>query len=104
MSNNSLHNYSNQTSTSEESLASWIANHIISPLQAYFLPVLVGFTVISNILVIAIFITCKDVTKRIKSSIRVYYIATAIGDITVCLAIHLSLFLGAEYFCFTLYE
>ena len=92
-------NNSNQISTLlqfglEFYVASWIDNHIIYPFIAYCLPVLLSFTILTNIVVILIFIKCKDVNKRIKPSMRVYYIATAIGDVLVCIPFHLTFFLG----------
>lgn len=72
----------------------WIQIHIVHPFEAYILPGLLIFTILDNVLVLLIFIFCKNVTKHLKSSIRVYYVATAIGDIIVCFPVHLTYFLG----------
>lgn len=72
----------------------WIQIHIIYPIEAFILPIFVFLSIFNNALILIIFISSKDVVKRIKSSIRVYYIATAIGDIIVCIPVHLTYFLG----------
>lgn len=101
MSNNLFHNISHQTTTLSQLTAeinyNWIQRNIIYPIEGYILPIFVLFTIINNVLVLIIFIASKDVTKRIKSSIRVYYIATAIGEILVCIPFHLTYFLGIMF-------
>lgn len=88
------------TQLTVENNNNWIQVHIIYPIEGYFLPEFVILTIINNFLILTIFIACKDVTKRIKSSIRVYYIATAIGEIFVCIPVHLTFFLGVMFFSF----
>lgn len=83
-----------QTSTIFKRNYNWLQIHIIYPIEAYVLPAFIILTIINNILVLIIYITSKDVTKRIKSSIRVYYITTAIGDIIAIIPLHLTFFLG----------
>ena len=79
-------------------LVNWITSHITNPFVAYCIPVLIVFTILNNVLVIVIFITSKDVSKHIKPSIRVYYIATSIGDVIVCIPFHLTFFLGTMHY------
>ena len=76
----------------------WILNNIIYPIEAYVLPVLVVLAVVNNVLVLIIFITSKDVTKHTKQSIRIYYVATAVGDMFASIPFHLTFFLGTNPF------
>ena len=80
--------------SSIDTITNWVSYHIIYPIDAYILPVLVVLTIGNNVLVLIIFITSKDVTKHTKQSIRIYYIATAIGDAFVPIPMHFTYFLG----------
>lgn len=85
--------------------SNWYSFHIFYPILAYFLPVGILLAVINNLLVLLIFISRKNVNRHIKPSIRVYYIATAIGDIIVCFPVLLFYFLGKlQHFIFTVYN
>ena len=75
----------------------WIRNNILGPILAYFLPIAVFITIINNIIVLIIFFLSKDISKGLTPSIRVYYIATAIADIIVCLPVHFSYFIGIAF-------
>ena len=75
-------------------ITSWIANYMLNPILAYFLPVAVTLTIVNNSFVITIFIFSQNVSRRITPSIRVYYLVTAFADIIVCLPIHLTYVLG----------
>ena len=81
-------------------LIKWVSYNIIYPIEAYILPVFVVLAIGNNILVLIVFITSKDVTKHTKQSIRIYYIATAIGDIFASIPFHLTYFLGTNAFRF----
>ena len=94
MSNYSFENYSLQILV--ETTTNWILYHIVYPIEAYVLPVLVVLTIVNNVLVLIIFITSKDVTKHLKQSIRIYYIATAVGDAFVPIPFHFTYFLGTH--------
>ena len=97
MNNSFRFNQSQTLSTlpsSIDTLTNWLLYHIIFPIEAYILPVLVALTIGNNILILIIFITRKDVTKHTKQSIRIYYIATAIGDAFVPIPLHFTYFLG----------
>ena len=74
--------------------SSWYSFHIFYPIVAYFLPIGILLDIINNLLVLLIFGSRKNVNRHIKPSIRVYYIATAIGDIIVCFPVLLFYFLG----------
>ena len=98
-----MNNYSfhfNQTqsfsylSSSIDIITNWLIHHIIYPIEAYIIPVLVVLAIGNNIIVLIIFISSKDVTKHTKQSIRIYYIATAIGDMFASIPFHLTFFLG----------
>ena len=111
--NTKISSISNNTNALSETndlvrITSWINYYILSPINAYFLPIAVILTIINNSLVITIFLFSKDVSGRITPSIRVYYLVTAFADIIVCLPMHLTSFLGKHlrvYFCTsTLYE
>lgn len=75
-------------------ITTWISNYLLNPILAYFLPIAVFLTIVNNVLVITIFSCSREVTRRITPSIRVYYLATAIADIIVCIPIHLTYFVG----------
>ena len=97
MSNSFLAN-SSQTLTyipsSIDAITNWLAYHIIYPNEAYIIPVLVFLAIWNNVLVLLVFITSKDVAKLTKQSIRIYYIAMAVGDAFVPIPFHLTYFLG----------
>ena len=100
MNNYSFRSNSSQTlpylpsSIDTNTITNWLAYHIIYPIEAYILPILVVLAIGNNVLVFIIFITSKDVTKLTKQSIRIYYIATAIGDAFVPIPFHFTYFLG----------
>lgn len=98
----SFQNKTNLTSGIPQQLAgsrinNWIQINLLYPFAGYILPELVFLTIVNNVLVLIIFITSKNVKQRVKSSIRIYYIATAIGDIIVCIPVHLTYFLCTVY-------
>lgn len=88
------------TKTTEGSLiiiSDWISNNISSYIIAYFLPVAIIFSIINNLLVLVVFVLSKEVAKRITPSIRVYYIAMAISDISVCFPLQFTYFVGTKH-------
>ena len=78
-------------------ISNWINNNITSYIIAYFVPVATIFNFLNNFLVLVGFVLSKEVAKRITPSIRVYYLAMAISDISAGFPMQFTYFLGTIF-------
>ena len=100
--NNSLFNHSRPVTIllpSEEQalidISNYINNIILPAMLMYMMPPTILISFINNIFAILIFIFNKQVTQKITSSVRIYYIAISIADISDTISLHLRYFLGS---------
>ena len=68
-------------------------------MKAYFLPVGILFAVVNNGLVIYLLQKDGPVRHKIGKTVRIYYMAMAVGDMSTALAFHLAYFLGVLLNC-----
>lgn len=78
-------------------IANYINNIILPAMLMYMMPVTIFISFFNNIFAILIFIFNKQVTQKITSSVRIYYIAISIADISDTISLHLRYFLGKVY-------
>lgn len=75
-------------------IADYVNYSIIPFMFMYILPPTIFLSWINNSLVIIMFLFNKQVIQRITKSVRIYYIAIAITDISDSTSLHLRYFLG----------
>ena len=75
-------------------IASYINNNMIPFMFMYILPPTIILSWVNNTIVIIMFWFNKQVIQRITKSVRLYYIAIAITDISDSTSLHLRYFLG----------
>ena len=71
-----------------------LISNINDYLMAYCIPVEVILTVINNALVVLLLTKNRPLKSKLGKTVRLYYIAFALGDTNTVLASHLSYFLG----------